>query len=559
MGKKKSSTEVQYRKKAEDKFYNSNFTENFGMDEEDPAKLLHELRVHQIELELQNEELRLQRDKADEATKKYSDLYSEINDFTPVAFFTLALDGRILEVNRKASELLVLEREKLTNWNFLSFLSAESTVIFNECLRDLFNPTGKSECEIHMIKADKSKIYARIEATLSKQKDKCLVMAMDITERILMEEAIRNSEKKFRESEKKLTLALENGKIGFWEWSLDNDMIVWDHRMEGIFGFEPGAFDGKRSTFENLIHEDDIDNFRLSMNHAISSEENSMESVFRIRDRIGKCKYIMTNAVVIKDNNKPVTITGVCFDVTKIQEGAEKHIVKLNEELLRSNNDLSQFAYITSHDLQEPLRMVTSFMQMLQRRYEDKLDEDAVEYIHFAVDGAKRMYELLNGLLAYSRIQSREHEFSKTDLNKVFEKVRLNLNLIISESDAEISCDNLPVINADETQMGQLLQNLIENGVKFSSRKPKITITSLENYEEYIIKISDNGIGIEPQYHDRIFRIFQRLHPYNEYKGTGIGLAICKRIVERHGGKIWVESVPGEGSAFLFTIPFQNN
>ncbi|MGB8491423.1 MAG: ATP-binding protein, partial [Bacteroidales bacterium] len=281
-----------------------------------------------------------------------------------------------------------------------------------------------------------------------------------------------------------------------------------------------------------------------------------MEAIFRTRPMDSESKYISTRALLTSDGEgSPVNLTGVCFDVTGMKRGAEKAIVKLNEELLRSNKELESFAYVASHDLQEPLRMISSFTQMLDQRYGDKLDQDAHDYIGFAVDGAKRMYDLLNGLLAYSRIHSKAREFTDVDMSVVFEKVTRNLSLRISERNAEIIRNELPVIKADESQIIQLVQNLFENSIKFSSGNPKITFAATTEADQILFSVKDEGMGIEPQYFDRIFKIFQRLQPKEDYEGTGIGLAICKRIVDRHKGKIWVESEPGKGSEFYFTIP----
>jgi light-regulated signal transduction histidine kinase (bacteriophytochrome) len=201
--------------------------------------------------------------------------------------------------------------------------------------------------------------------------------------------------------------------------------------------------------------------------------------------------------------------------------------------------------------------MVSSFTQLIQQKYKDKLDSDGNDYIKFAVEGSKRMYELLNGLLAYSRIQTKARELSFVSMNDVSEIVKDNLSLAISETDATIRFDDLPVIFADENQMIQLLQNLVENGIKFRKGSPEISVSVKSDTKHHIFAVSDSGIGIEPQYFERIFRIFQRLHRMDEYGGTGIGLAICKRIVERHGGTIWVDSRVGEGSTFFFTIPVE--
>ncbi len=199
--------------------------------------------------------------------------------------------------------------------------------------------------------------------------------------------------------------------------------------------------------------------------------------------------------------------------------------------------------------------MVTSFSQLLSKQYGDKLDSRAQEYIQFAVDGSRRMYDLINGLLAYSRVQTRGKTFKVVDLNNVFANVRKNLALQFIERKVSVKADELPIVVADESQMIQLFQNLISNSIKFSSENPKIIITSKSDALRHVISVKDEGMGIESQYFEKIFQIFQRLVPKEQYEGIGIGLAICKRIVERHGGTIWVESKPGEGSTFFFTIP----
>jgi PAS domain S-box-containing protein len=233
---------------------------------------------------------------------------------------------------------------------------------------------------------------------------------------------------------------------------------------------------------------------------------------------------------------------------------AEYALKEKGEELARSNSELEQFAYVASHDLQEPLRMVTSYVQLLAKRYKGKLDQDADEFIAFAVDGSNRMRTLINSLLEYSRV-NREKPFEMLNLDKLLVDMKQNLSNQIAENDVEIEVGELPVIFGDQVLISQLFQNLISNAIKFrSERKPKITIACKIKEKEYLFSVHDNGIGIQKEYSDKIFVIFQRLHSKEKYPGTGIGLAICKKIVERHGGKIWVESEPGEGSTFYFTI-----
>jgi PAS domain S-box-containing protein len=235
---------------------------------------------------------------------------------------------------------------------------------------------------------------------------------------------------------------------------------------------------------------------------------------------------------------------------------AEKTLKRYAEELRRSNQELEQFAYIASHDLQEPLRTIAGYTQLIARRYKGKLDEDADDFINFAVDGATRMQHLINDLLEYSRVETRGKHFDDTDTASILGRVISSLQVAIEESEAKISYNGLPTLKADASQLAQLFQNLIGNAIKFRGKRPlEIEIISKHVGEEWHFTVKDNGIGIEERYYDRIFQIFQRLHSREEYPGTGIGLAVCKRIVERHGGNIWVESKLGLGSAFHFTIP----
>ncbi len=237
-------------------------------------------------------------------------------------------------------------------------------------------------------------------------------------------------------------------------------------------------------------------------------------------------------------------------------EQAELALRGKTMELERSNKDLEQFAYVASHDLQEPLRMVASYMQLLEQRYKDKLDSDATEFIDFAVDGAKRMQQLIKDLLNYSRVTTRGKKFATVDCEEIVSQAVANLTMAIDESGAQITRDPLPKVEGDENQLLSLFQNLISNAIKYrGSEAPRIRLSSETNDGEHLFSVQDNGIGIDPKNAERIFAIFQRLHARTEYSGTGIGLAICNKIVERHGGRIWVEEAPEGGSIFKFTLP----
>lgn len=235
---------------------------------------------------------------------------------------------------------------------------------------------------------------------------------------------------------------------------------------------------------------------------------------------------------------------------------AEKMLAQYAGDLKRSNAELEQFAYVASHDLQEPLRMVASFTQLLAKRYRGKLDRDADDFIGFAVDGANRMQVLINDLLAFSRVGTRGRLFAATDCEAVLSHTLANLTTTLQETGAVVTHDPLPTVMADEVQLGQLLQNLLANALKFRGQDSlRVHIAAQRQGDEWIFSVQDNGIGIAPEHQERIFSIFQRLHRREEFPGTGLGLALCRKIAERHGGRIWVDSEPGRGSTFYFSIP----
>ena len=279
------------------------------------------------------------------------------------------------------------------------------------------------------------------------------------------------------------------------------------------------------------------------------------------------------------DGESVESVITIARDITKLRK-AEESARQLAEDLKRSNEELEQFAYIASHDLQEPLRAVASFTQMLAKRYRGQLDSKADTYIEFIIDGATRMQQMIQDLLSYSRVGRTELKLQSVDCNLLLERVKKDLQISIRETQAVITADSLPTITADANQLGNLLQNLINNSLKYRSETfPKIHISAKKNklevqlenltqpsipgqtkiQEEWLFSIQDNGIGIKPQYAERIFGIFQRLHTSDEYPGTGLGLAICRKILERHEGRIWVESNPNQGSTFFFTIPVINS
>ena len=258
---------------------------------------------------------------------------------------------------------------------------------------------------------------------------------------------------------------------------------------------------------------------------------------------------------IYNDQGQAVSYIGIVMDITE-RKRAEHELSKTILDLERSNKELEQFAYVASHDLQEPLRMVASYTQLLAERYGEQLDDKAKKFIEYAVDGAVRMQRLILDLLTLSRVTTRGSKIQLVDSNVALGMAIASLGESIRESNALVTNDELPQVMADQTQLAQVFQNLISNAIKFrDANPPLIHISARADGPNWLFSVKDNGIGIDPQYKDRIFEIFQRLHTREEYPGTGIGLALCQRIVNRHGGEIWLDSNPGEGSTFYFTIP----
>jgi PAS domain S-box-containing protein len=471
-------------------------------------------------------------------------------------------DGTILYHNQMIANLFGKEGEQFAGTNIRRFINELEEENFKQLLQ--LGLKGKAEGNISYINKGRTLYLHLLLRAMPPDLagDICIIIS-DITQmqqyqnhlHELVKAAtldIEKANKKLKNTQNKLNNALENGNIGTWEWDVQSGRAYIDARTEKTLGIQPGTFENTFEAFKSLIHEEDLCHFENAINKSIS-ENVPLETMYRLKN---DNRFISIKASITMDEkNQPLEVTGVCFDISELKKSSERNLLRLSEELLRSNKELENFAYIASHDLKEPLRMVSSFTELLAKQYENKLDKKAQEYIFFAKDGARRMYDLLDGLLEYSRIHTRGKKFTDVDLNLVMDSVVKNLGLIIRERNAVIHFENLPVVYADESQMILLFQNLISNGIKFNTGKPEIYVNSKSENLQYVFSVKDNGMGIDSQYFDKIFLIFQRLMPRAQYEGTGIGLAICKRIIERHEGNIWIESKPDHGSTFFFTIP----
>jgi PAS domain S-box-containing protein len=299
--------------------------------------------------------------------------------------------------------------------------------------------------------------------------------------------------------------------------------------------------------YTEFIHPDDRERTLAEVaSLATGAETRGFE--IRIRGRDDAYRAILFNAVGIPGEG---LIYAVAKDMTHRSE-----LERRAADLERSNAELERFAYVASHDLSEPLRMVSGFVSLLQSRYADRLDEDAVEFMRYIVDGVARMQDLIRGLLTYSRVGRAALESKPVEMGVLVRRVLEGMQTSIAETGAHIEVGDLPTLPGDATQLSQLVQNLVANALKFTGDAPPVVRISAERQEaDWCFAVADEGIGIDPQQEERIFQVFQRLHAPNEYPGTGVGLAICRAIVERYGGRIWVESSPGEGSVFKFTLP----
>jgi PAS domain S-box-containing protein len=338
------------------------------------------------------------------------------------------------------------------------------------------------------------------------------------------------------------------------------DPLVTINNQGKITDVNKATEDVTGGTREELISSDFSDYFTKPQEARLGYQKVFTEGLVKdyplaIRHKSGRITDVLYNASLYRNPQGEIQgVFAAARDVT--ERNAMENEIKLTvEKLQQSNSELEQFAYVASHDLQEPLRMVASYVQLLERRYKGKLDSEADEFIAYAVDGANRMRGLIDDLLTYSRVSRLGKPFAPTNLESTLNIVLMNLQLSMAENKAVVTNDKLPVVMADGGQIIQLLQNLIGNAIKFHGKNPpRVHVSVQEKDTEYLFSVRDNGIGIAPEYFDRLFKIFQRLHTREEYPGSGIGLAVCKRIVERHRGRIWIESQEGKGSTVYFTV-----
>ncbi len=451
------------------------------------------------------------------------------------------LDGRFLYVNPAFTRLLGYQPRELVGRQALGLIHPDDVQNVIESVQRTPNAAAVDfrfrHAEGHWVHTEMNR---RVTYDETGAPTSAVIVSRDITDRIRAEERFR--------------VTADHAPIGMY--IAQGRVIKYvNPRFEALTGYNASALIGADPL--DLVVPEDRELVRANA-VAMLRGERSQEYEYRIINAQGQTRWIMESVVSIEYRGERATL-GNYIDITD-RKLAEQEMQRMLKELARSNEELGQFAYVASHDLQEPLRMVASFTQLLARRYRGQLDDDADEFIRYAVDGVTRMQNLINDLLAYSRVGTRGNPMTAVDTNLVMSRALANLGTAIEESGATIHCGELPALHADMTQMDQLFQNLVGNAIKYRGEgTPEVRISAAPEGASWHFTVSDNGIGIDPAYAERIFVIFQRLHGKEEYEGTGIGLAVCKKIVERHGGQIWVESQPGNGSTFHFTIPAQGS
>jgi PAS domain S-box-containing protein len=464
----------------------------------------------------------------------------------------IGMDRRFIRVNRRLCEILGYPEHELLKLRGKDISHPEDSDVINEQRPRLYaGEIDEVRLEKRYVKKDGSVVW--VQFTMVVERDAAgrpkyeIAIYDDITARRQAEERLRQSEERFRRT-------FELASSGLAHVGLDGRFLRANRRVCEIFGYSEREL--LALTVKDISHPEDRDLADGPRAKVIAGEVDSARLEKRYFRKDGRMVWVNIAIAMERDaEGRALYAISVLDDVTE-RKNAEAALREAHEELKRSNSELEQFAYVASHDLQEPLRMVSSYTQLLGRRYGEKFDSDAREFMGYIVDGAARMKQLIEDLLAYSRLGTKGTEFKPVELEKSVRRALTNLKAAIDDSGATVTYDPLPTAPADEVQLAQVFQNLMGNALKFRSQSaPRIHVGVTERQDEWQIEVRDNGIGIEPQYFERIFMLFQRLHNKGEYPGTGIGLAIVKKVVERHGGQVRVESKLGEGSAFTFTLP----
>ena len=473
-------------------------------------------------------------------------------------------DGVLVEVNRAVLAAADLQADEVVGKKFdetywWSFSEESQSRLRASIARGAQGETSRYDVEMRIAGEDLITVDFMLAPVFNddNQLEYLVASAIDITVRKQRENQLNMLTSMIETQRQRLDAVIRNVPGIIYDTTINVDtgqqtMNFISDYTETMLGYSPDAWKSDPSFWRKIMNPDDSE-FAAAEATAAFDEERHGAVQFRCRNSSGETVFVESHFNFIKEGSQ-VRQFGVIMDITDRKQSEQAEAEYL-ERLRRSNEELEQFAYVASHDLQEPLRKISSYLQLVEQRYADQLDQDGKEFIEFAVDGATRMKNLISDLLMYSRVQRNKDEFATVDTRQVLEQVLDSLALSIEDCHAEITHDTLPEVFGNEAHLTQLFQNLIGNALKFhGDALPKIHVGVQRRARAWEFCVRDNGIGMEPKYFDRIFAVFQRLHSRSAYEGTGIGLAICKRVVENHGGRIWVESEPDHGTTFYFTI-----
>lgn len=482
------------------------------------------------------------------AAKEIEDLYNN----APCGYHSLDQDGLFVRVNDTELSWLGYTRDELVGKKkFGDVITGESLDVFENNFPVLKDRGWVRDLEFNMIRKNGTILPVLLNSTAVKDASGTFFMSrstmFDITHRKRAEHRLRESEERFRK-------IFEQGPLGMAIVGLDYRLMTLNPAFSKITGYRNE--DLGSLTFMDITYPDDVQADLEQAGRLLSGEISHYAIEKRYVRKTGEIVWgNLTRSIVRDSDGNPLYFLGMVEDITKRKQMQEL-LHERAEELALSNADLEQFAYVASHDLQEPLRNVASCVQLLQKQYKNRLGPDADQYIHHAIESVLKMKTLIHDLLAYSRVGTQGKLLALTDCEQIIDKTLKNLSTAIRESGATITHDPLPTLSADDSQLLQVFQNLLENAIKFRREEPLRIHVSAERYwNGWMFSVKDNGIGIESQHLDRIFVLFQRLHKRGKYAGTGIGLAIVKKIIDRHRGRIMVESEPDIGTTFYFTIP----
>ena len=493
-------------------------------------------------------DIKLVQDQLQESEEKYRNIIQHAKE----GYYEVDLKGNFTFFNKAFCKLLNYSQNELYGMNYAQIMIEHSRngtfKAFNEAYR---NKKEISSLEYTLINKKGEIIYGLTSVNLSYNSEGDIIgfsgFMRDITEQKLVEQKLKESEYKYRH-------LFETSLYFIGLVNSEGNIIDCNNAMKDIHFLEDVIGKNFKEIFSLNVKNTYLIPIFEKLIKSIFEGENQEGFDFRLERPIGVHLWIHVEFSLIEIENQKL-IQFIMQDITE-RKRSEQLLQESIEELARINAELEQFTYIASHDLKEPLRMISSFTQLLEKRYKDRLDEDANDFISYITDGVARMQDLIKNLLDYSKIGKLNRKFEEVDLNDVLKDVIDNLKPIINETHAKIIYDSLPRLFADRYELLQVFQNIISNAIKFrGSDPPLIHISAKPERMHWVFSIRDNGIGIDSKDFERIFIIFQRLHKAEEYEGTGLGLAICKKIVERQGGKIWLESEVGKGSAFYFSIP----